>query len=72
LSYLPRPYVVPGGRFNEMYGWDSYFVQIGLLRDGLLQLRAMADDFLSEVRNYGMNLKRQPYLLPDAFAAAVS
>ncbi|HXU03330.1 MAG TPA: trehalase family glycosidase, partial [Polyangia bacterium] len=23
LLYLPRPYVVPGGRFNEMYGWDS-------------------------------------------------
>src|SRR4051812_16351399 len=25
LLYLPNPYVVPGGRFNEMYGWDSYF-----------------------------------------------
>ncbi len=25
LLYLPSPYVVPGGRFNEMYGWDSYF-----------------------------------------------
>src|SRR5437879_5502258 len=24
LLYLPFPYVVPGGRFNEMYGWDSY------------------------------------------------
>jgi len=34
LLYLPRPYVVPGGRFNEMYGWDRYFIQIGLLRDG--------------------------------------
>ncbi len=31
LLYLPRPYVVPGGRFNEMYGWDSYFIQLGLL-----------------------------------------
>src|ERR1051326_756671 len=30
LLYLPRPYVVPGGRFNEMYGWDSYFIQLGL------------------------------------------
>src|SRR5215471_13750726 len=27
LLYLPRSYVVPGGRFNEMYGWDSYFIQ---------------------------------------------
>jgi alpha,alpha-trehalase len=26
LLYLPRPCVVPGGRFNEMYGWDSYFI----------------------------------------------
>jgi alpha,alpha-trehalase len=25
---------VPGGRFNEMYGWDSFFVQMGLPRDG--------------------------------------
>ena len=25
------PYVVPGGRFNELYGWDSYFIVLGLL-----------------------------------------
>ena len=36
LLYLPRSYVVPGGRFNEMYGWDSFFIQMGLLRDGEL------------------------------------
>lgn len=24
------PFVVPGGRFNEMYGWDSYFESLGL------------------------------------------
>lgn len=35
LLYLPHPYVVPGGMFNEMYGWDSYFIIRGLLRDGL-------------------------------------
>src|SRR5579884_3053703 len=29
LLYLSRPYVVPGGRFNEMYGWDSFFIQVG-------------------------------------------
>ena len=38
LLYLPYPYVVPGGRFNEMYGWDSYFIQLGLLRDGEVDL----------------------------------
>lgn len=26
LLYLPKSYVVPGGRFNELYGWDSYFI----------------------------------------------
>ena len=40
LLYLPRPYVVPGGRFNEMYGWDSYFIVLGLLRDGRADARA--------------------------------
>jgi hypothetical protein len=24
-QYEGVPFVVPGGRFNEMYGWDSYF-----------------------------------------------
>ena len=38
LLYLPFPYVVPGGRFNEMYGWDSYFIEMGLLRDGQVAL----------------------------------
>ena len=31
---LPHPYVVPGGRFNEIYYWDSYFTQLGLIADG--------------------------------------
>ena len=57
LLYVPYPYVVPGGRFNEMYGWDSYFIQRGLLRDGELALaRAMTDNFLYEIAHYGMIL----------------
>ncbi len=65
LLYLPQPYVVPGGRFNEMYGWDSYFIQIGLLRDGEISLaKDMADNFIYEIRNYGMilNANRTYYL----------
>jgi alpha,alpha-trehalase len=65
LLYLPRPYVVPGGRFNEMYGWDSYFIQVGLLRDGELDLaKDMADNFRYEVREYGkvLNANRTYYL----------
>ena len=65
LLYLPQPYVVPGGRFNEMYGWDSYFIARGLLHDGLVnEARGMVDDFLYEVRNYGkiLNANRSYYL----------
>jgi len=65
LLYLPRPYVVPGGRFNEMYGWDSFFIQMGLLRDGELDLaRDMANNLLYEVRESGkvLNANRTYYL----------
>ena len=65
LLYLPRPYVVPGGRFNEMYGWDSYFIVLGLLRDERVALaRDMVDNFLYEVRHYGgvLNANRTYYL----------
>ena len=65
LLFLPHPYVVPGGRFNEMYGWDSYFIQVGLLRDSDLDLaKNMADNFLYEVASYGkvLNANRTYYL----------
>jgi len=65
LLYLPRPYVVPGGRFNEMYGWDSFFIQMGLLRDQQVALaKDMADNALYEVREYGkvLNANRTYYL----------
>ena len=65
LLYLPRPYVVPGGRFNEMYGWDSAFILIGLLHDGRIELaRDVVDDFLYEVSRYGavLNANRTYYL----------
>ena len=65
LLYLPRPYVVPGGRFNEMYGWDSYFIQVGLLEDGELALaRVMVDNFVYEIDHYGtiLNANRTYYL----------
>ena len=65
LLYLPEPYVVPGGRFNEMYGWDSYFIQLGLLRDGQTPLaKDMADNFLYEIQNYGsiLNANRTYYV----------
>lgn len=65
LLYLPHPYVVPGGRFNEMYGWDSYFIQVGLLRDGEDRLaKDMVENFLYEIEHYGvvLNANRSYYL----------
>ena len=57
LLYLPHPYVVPGGRFNEMYGWDSYFILVGLLRDGeVRRAQDMVQNFLYEIDHYGMVL----------------
>jgi alpha,alpha-trehalase len=65
LLYLENKYVVPGGRFNEMYGWDSYFIIRGLLRAGRVGLaRGMVDNFFFEVENYGamLNANRTYYL----------
>ena len=59
------PFVVPGGRFNEMYGWDSYFESVGLILDDKVHLaEAMADNFQYEVENYGkiLNANRSYYL----------
>ncbi len=54
LLYLPNRYVVPGGRFNEMYGWDSYFIILGLLQDQRADLaRGMVENFFYEIENYG-------------------
>ena len=65
LLYLENKYVVPGGRFNEMYGWDSYFIVRGLLRSGRVELaRGMVDNFFFEIEHYGamLNANRTYYL----------
>ena len=64
-NYRGVPYVVPGGRFNEMYGWDSYFESLGLLQDGKIELaKGMADNFCYEINYYGkiLNANRTYYL----------
>ena len=64
LLYLPNPYVVPGGRFNEMYGWDSYFIIRGLLSDNQPELaRGMIENFFYEIEHYGsvLNANRTYY-----------
>jgi alpha,alpha-trehalase len=64
LLYLPNRYVVPGGRFNEMYGWDSYFIILGLVHDHRSDLaRGMVENFFYEIENYGaiLNANRTYY-----------
>lgn len=58
-------FVVPGGRFNELYGWDSYFCCIGLLEVGRVHIaRDIALNFCFEIENYGciLNANRTYYL----------
>ncbi len=65
LLYLPHPYIVPGGRFNEMYGWDSYFILLGLVEDHHLDLaRGMVENFFFEIEHYGnlLNANRTYFL----------
>jgi alpha,alpha-trehalase len=51
---LPYPYVVPGGRFRELYYWDSYFTMLGLIESGQKQLaRQMLDNFAFLIDTYG-------------------
>ncbi|MEO6758748.1 MAG: alpha,alpha-trehalase TreF, partial [Saprospiraceae bacterium] len=54
LLPLPYPYVVPGGRFREVYYWDSYFTMLGLRisgRDDLIQ--NMVDNFARLIDQVG-------------------
>ncbi len=63
--YLPHPYVVPGGFFNEMFGWDSYFIELGLIADHRDALaRGMVENMLFEVAHYGgvLNANASPFL----------
>ena len=65
LQPLPYPYVVPGGRFREVYYWDSYFTMLGLEDDGEHQLALdLLNDFGFELDHYGKvpNGNRSYYL----------
>lgn len=64
-EYSGVPFVVPGGRFNEMYGWDSYFIALGLLEDGRIDLaKAIVDNSVYQIMHYGkiLNANRTYYL----------
>ena len=65
LLPLPQAYVVPGGRFREVYYWDSYFTMLGLRESGRPELiRGMVDNFAYLITRYGFipNGNRTYYL----------
>lgn len=70
-NLIQEPYVVPGGRFNEFYGWDSYMTVLGLLVDVSVEnqtnldlARGMTENFIYEITNYNkiLNANRSYYL----------
>ncbi|MBI4409123.1 MAG: alpha,alpha-trehalase TreF [Gemmatimonadetes bacterium] len=77
LIPLPNAYVVPGGRFREVYYWDSYFTMLGLVESGRTDLvRSMLDNFAHLIRTVGHipNGNRTYYLSrsqPPYFAAMI-
>ncbi|MGQ7789938.1 trehalase family glycosidase [Shigella flexneri] len=77
LLPLPEPYVVPGGRFREVYYWDSYFTMLGLAESGHWDKVAdMVANFAHEINTYGHipNGNRSYYLSrsqPPFFALMV-
>lgn len=78
LLPLPKPYVVPGGRFREIYYWDSFFTMLGLETSGRHDLVLdMVEDFAWLIDRYGHvpNGNRSYYLSrsqPPFFAAMVN
>ena len=77
LIPLPDSYVVPGGRFREVYYWDSYFTMLGLVQSGRTELVGhMLDNFAHLIKTIGHipNGNRTYYLgrsQPPFFAAMV-
>lgn len=54
LLSLPNPYIVPGGRFREVYYWDSYFTMLGLAESGKFDIiRNMLDNFAHLIQTVG-------------------
>jgi alpha,alpha-trehalase len=65
LIPLPHPYIVPGGRFREVYYWDSFFTMLGLKTDEKYSLmQNMVDNFSFLIEQYGFipNGNRTYYL----------
>lgn len=78
LLELPNAYIVPGGRFREVYYWDSYFTILGLeVADRVDMIENMVDNFAYLIDEIGFipNGNRTYYLgrsQPPFYAAMVN
>ena len=64
IHHQGLPFIVPGGRFNELYNWDSCFCSIGLLDTHPTIVQSMVRHFIFEIKHYGkaLNANRSYYL----------
>lgn len=65
LLKLPKPYIVPGGRFNEFFYWDSYFIMLGLQVSGRVEMiENMVENCSYLIQNVGFvpNASRTHFL----------
>ncbi len=58
------PFIVPGGRFNELYNWDSCFCAIGMIDSHPELVNSILRNFIFEIKHYGkiLNANRSYYL----------
>ena len=54
LIHMPHPFIVPGGRFREVYYWDSYWTILGLLASEMkATVKGMLENFAGLIQTYG-------------------
>ena len=65
LIYVPHPFIVPGGRFREIYYWDSYWVIQGLLVSGMTgTARGMILNFVKLIHRYSISFSTSGHYIP--------
>ncbi|KAL3078820.1 hypothetical protein niasHS_014602 [Heterodera schachtii] len=54
LIYVPKPFIIPGGRFREFYYWDAYWIVKGLIASGMTDsVKSMIENFVVMVEEFG-------------------
>nr|AGK89798.1 soluble trehalase [Apolygus lucorum] len=64
IIYVPNPVIVPGGRFRELYYWDTYWIVNGLILSEMHSTAGVIDNMVSLVKRFGFipNGSRKYYL----------